>query len=126
MVWALDRLTREGVLETFEHIRKLTNWGVQFESCTEPHFRTTGPAGELMLAVAAWTAKQERVRLSERVIAGLERARKAGRIGGRPKRIVDRRKLAAMRASGLGYGAIGKKMGLPKSTVVSILKREAA
>ena len=53
VVWALDRFTREGVLETFEHIRRLTNYGVAFESYTEQHFRTTGPAGELMLAVSA-------------------------------------------------------------------------
>jgi hypothetical protein len=38
-VWALDRFTREGVLETFEHIRKLTTYGVGFESYTEAHFR---------------------------------------------------------------------------------------
>ena len=47
---ALDRLTRQGVLETFEYSRDLGRYGVQFESFTEPHFRTTGPAGELMLA----------------------------------------------------------------------------
>src|SRR5439155_848682 len=63
LVWALDRFTREGVLETFEYIRDLGKYGVQFESYSEPHFRTTGPAGELMLAVAAWIAKQERLRI---------------------------------------------------------------
>jgi hypothetical protein len=41
-----DRFTREGVLETFEHIRKLTTYGVGFESYTEAHFRSTGPAPE--------------------------------------------------------------------------------
>ena len=35
LVWSLDRFTREGVLETFEHIRRLTNYGVAFESYTE-------------------------------------------------------------------------------------------
>src|SRR5205807_843642 len=72
LVWALDRFTREGVLETFEYIRDLTKYGVEFESYSEAHFRTTGPAGELMLAVAAWIAKQERIRISERTKAGLE------------------------------------------------------
>src|SRR5215469_14056255 len=77
--WALDRLTRQGVLETFEYIRDLGRYGVQFESFTEPHFRTMGPAGELMLAVAAWIAQQERMRLAERTKAGLQRARAAGK-----------------------------------------------
>src|ERR1039458_4694286 len=66
LVWALDRLSREGVWETFEHIRRLRQHGVEFESFTEAHFRTTGPAGELMIAIAAWIAKQERIRISDR------------------------------------------------------------
>ena len=89
LVWALDRLTREGVAETFEYIKRLTSHGVQFVSFTEEHFRTTGPAGELMIAVAAWIAKQERIRISERVRAGLSRARalrtRSGRMIGRPR-----------------------------------------
>lgn len=78
LVWALDRFTREGVEETFKHIARLRDYGVAFESYTEPHFRTTGPAGELMLAVSAWIAKQERIRLHERITAGVERAQSKG------------------------------------------------
>jgi DNA invertase Pin-like site-specific DNA recombinase len=44
LVWALDRFSREGVAETFAHIKRLLDYGVQFESFTEPQFRTTGPA----------------------------------------------------------------------------------
>lgn len=58
--WALDRLSREGVAQTFEHIKTLLGYGVQYISYTEAHFRTTGPAGELMIAIAAWIAQQER------------------------------------------------------------------
>jgi DNA invertase Pin-like site-specific DNA recombinase len=65
IVWALDRLTREGILETFQHVQRLKDWGVAFESHQEPHFRTTGEAGELMLGIAAWIARQERLRISE-------------------------------------------------------------
>ena len=53
LVWALDRLAREGVAETFEYIKRVTGYGIQFVSFTEEHFRTTGPAGELMIAGAA-------------------------------------------------------------------------
>jgi DNA invertase Pin-like site-specific DNA recombinase len=83
VVWALDRFTREGVAETFAHVAKLKGYGIEFDSYTEPHFRTTGPAGELMLAVAAWIAKQERVRLHERITAGVERAKAQGKVFGR-------------------------------------------
>lgn len=100
VTWALDRLTREGVPETFLHIKRLRDHGVEFVSFTEEHFRTTGAAGELMIAIAAWIAKQERQRLVERTLAGLAMARKAGRVGGRPKKIVDRGKIRERRAAG--------------------------
>ena len=58
LVWALDRFTREGVLEAFQYIARLKASGVEFRSVTEEHFQTSGPAGELFLAVAAWMAKQ--------------------------------------------------------------------
>jgi DNA invertase Pin-like site-specific DNA recombinase len=56
VVWALDRFTREGVFETFTYIEKLRGFKIAFESYTEAHFRTTGPAGALMLAVPVSTA----------------------------------------------------------------------
>lgn len=122
VVWALDRLTREGVHQTFGYIEQLKQFGVAFESYTEPHFRTTGPAGELMLAVAAWIAKQERQRLSERTIAGLERARRAGRIGGRPRVVVDRERLAELDEEGWTVREIGAEMGISAASVSRLLK----
>jgi DNA invertase Pin-like site-specific DNA recombinase len=98
LVWALDRFTREGVAETFIHIKRLLDYGVQFESLTESHFRTTGAAGELMIAIAAWIAKQERVRISERTKAGLAVARSKGRIGGRRPKVFHRATAFSMRA----------------------------
>lgn len=128
LVWALDRFTREGVLETFLHVRKLLDNGVQFESYTEAHFRTTGPAGELMLAVAAWIAKQERVRISERTKAGLARAREQGRIGGRPAVIFDRYRALEMRAKKppMSWRAIARKLGVAQSSIRVALARLSA
>jgi DNA invertase Pin-like site-specific DNA recombinase len=77
----LDRLTRPGVYETFNYVRRLTSYGVRFESYTEAHFRTTGPAGELMLAVAAWIAQQD-----AHTKARLQRAKRQGQVLGRPAR----------------------------------------
>jgi DNA invertase Pin-like site-specific DNA recombinase len=125
LVWALDRFTREGVAETFIHVRKLLDYGVQFESYSEAHFRTTGPAGELMLAVAAWIAKQERIRISERTKAGLVRARAKGRIGGRRPKIFDRYAALKMRAQKppVSWRAIGRKLGVPQSSIRAALSR---
>jgi DNA invertase Pin-like site-specific DNA recombinase len=79
------RFSREGVVQTFDHVKKLKGYGVEFESYTEAHFRTTGPAGELMMAISAWIAQQEHKRIVERVRAGLKRARAQGKMLGRPR-----------------------------------------
>jgi len=119
LVWALDRFTREGVLETFTYVQKLRDLGVSFESFTEAHFRTTGPAGELMLAIAAWIAKQERQRISERTRAGIERARRDGKHCGRPRRVFRRDEVARLRdVDGLSWRVIAERLGVPVSTAV--------
>jgi DNA invertase Pin-like site-specific DNA recombinase len=119
LVWALDRLSREGVLETFEHVRRLTNYGVAFESYTEQHFRTTGPAGELMLAIAAWIAKQERIRISDRTKAGLARARRQGKVPGRPKRVFRRDEVVRLRdEERMSWRAIAAALDIPVMTAV--------
>lgn len=121
VVWALDRFSRQGVGETFDHIRCLGSHGVQFVSLTEAHFRTTGPAGELMIAVAAWIAKQERIRISERVRAGLDRVRMRGtRSGnpiGRPKVIFDRAKVLGLRDDGKPWREIARACGVGVTTI---------
>jgi DNA invertase Pin-like site-specific DNA recombinase len=117
VVCALDRFTREGVLKTFQHIEKLKSYGVAVESYTEPHFRTTGPAGDLMLPIAAWVAEQERLRISERTKAGLERARREGKHCGRPHKVFPRDRAAELRLRGLSWRAIARKLGVPHSTI---------
>jgi|ERR1700693_429214 len=119
LVWALDRFTREGILETFEHVRRLTTCGVAFESYTEQHFRTTGPAGEIMLAIAAWIAKQERLRISDRTKAGLERARREGKVPGRPKRVFRRDEVVRLRdVERMSWRAIAAALNIPVTTAV--------
>lgn len=121
LVWALDRFTREGVAETFQHIKRLTSHSVQFVSYTEEHFRTTGAAGELMIAVAAWIAKQERVRISERVRAGLGRARlhgtRSGKAVGRPRVVFNREKVVELRQRGKSWREIARACRVGATTV---------
>ena len=130
LVWALDRLTREGVAETFVYIKRLTSHGVQFVSFTEDHFRTTGPAGELMIAVAAWIAKQERIRISERVRAGLTRAMaqgtRSGNPVGRPNAIFDRQRIAELRRQGRSWREIAMASNAGVTTVRELALRNPA
>ena len=56
-----------------------------YRSFTEQYLDSTGIFKEAVIGILAAVAKQERVRLSERTIAGLQRAKAQGRVGGRPK-----------------------------------------
>ena len=78
LFWSLDRLSREGALETLQHLNRLTSYGIQWRSLTEQYLDSTGIFREAVIGILAVVAKQERVRLSERTKAGLERARKEG------------------------------------------------
>jgi DNA invertase Pin-like site-specific DNA recombinase len=81
LFWSLDRLSREGTVETLNHLQRLTGYGVNYRSFTEQYLDSTGVFKEAVIGILAAVAKQERVRLSERTIAGLERARAQGGVG---------------------------------------------
>jgi len=85
LFWALDRFSREGVLKTLNYLSDLESAGVQFKSYMERYVDSSGIFKEAILAILATLAKQERLRLSERVKAGLARARADGKTVGRPR-----------------------------------------
>jgi len=121
LFWSLDRFSREGVYETLQHLQRLTAYGVGYRSFTEQYLDSCGLFKDAVVSILATIAKQERVRLSERTIAGLERARSKGRIGGRPRVICNRDKVADLRRSGLSLSKIAKQMGIAKSTVARLV-----
>ena len=116
LFWSLDRLSREGALETLQHLNRLTGYGVQWRSLTEQYLDSTGMFRDAVISILAVVAKQERVRLSERTKAGLERARKQGKVLGRPRADVDASEIRELRARGLSWGAIGRQTGLARAT----------
>lgn len=125
LVWALDRFSREGIFATFDYIRTLKGHGVDFVSFQEPYFRTIGPAGDLLIAIMAWVAQQERKRIQERVLAGMRRARahgtKSGKTIGRQWTITDREKVREARAAGLSYTQIQAQFGLSRGVIQRII-----
>jgi DNA invertase Pin-like site-specific DNA recombinase len=116
LFWSLDRLSREGALETLQHLNRLTSYGIQWRSLTEQYLDSTGMFREAVISILAVVAKQERVRLSERTKAGLERARKEGKTLGRPKASVDGNDIRAMRARNLSWGEISRQTGFARAT----------
>ena len=121
LFWSLDRFSREGVYETLQHLQRLTSYGVGYRSFTEQYLDSCGLFRDAVISILATIAKQERVRLSERTIAGLQRARLQGRIGGRPRKECDREKLAELRRSGLSLAQIASQTGLSKTTVARMV-----
>jgi DNA invertase Pin-like site-specific DNA recombinase len=124
LFWSLDRLSREGTVQTLNHLERLTSYGVNYRSFTEQYLDSTGIFKEAVIGILAAVAKQERVRLSERTIAGLERAKAQGRIGGRPRTQDDPKTvklLSLLRAQGKSIRQIASELSLSSNTVMKVL-----
>lgn len=75
--WALDRLCREGEDATRDYLSLLKTYGISFYSYKEPYLSTENElVRSILIATLAWVAKQEALRQSERVKAGINRMRK--------------------------------------------------
>jgi DNA invertase Pin-like site-specific DNA recombinase len=121
LVWALDRLSREGMVATIGYLQRLAAAGVAFHSYSEPMLSTGNEmVRDIVLAVIARLAKMERQRISERTKAGLARVKAAGTRLGRPalgEKV--REKIAALvRANpAISTYAISKALKLDAKTV---------
>lgn len=122
--WSLDRLSREGVYTTLQHLKRLDDAKVCYRSHTEPYLDSCGLFKDAVLAILAVIAKQERIRISERVKAGLEVAKSKGRVGGRPKVTVDlilKGQVMVMKMEGETIQEIAAQTGVSKSQVHRLL-----
>lgn len=117
LVFDLSRLTREGPAAAFAYIERLAKSGVEFWSLTEEHFRTSGPAGDLFIAIAAFIAREERKTKSLRVRAGLDRAREQGKKLGRPAIALQGFVIARLRGQGMSIRRIAETLQASPSTV---------
>ena len=81
VVWKLDRLSRS-LRDVLTIMERLSEAGAGFRSLTEA-IDTTTPAGRMMMQMVGAFAEFERAMLRERTKAGLDSARREGRIGGR-------------------------------------------
>lgn len=79
LVWALDRLSREGALAVLSLVDKLKQYNVKVISYQESWTEAPGQLADLLYAITGWVANMESERRSERTKAGLERARREGK-----------------------------------------------
>jgi len=121
LFWALDRFTREGALETLQHLQRLTSLGVDWMSFTEQYLDSTGIFKDAIIGILATIAKQERIRLSDRTKAGMEKARKNGAAIGRPRCDLDVQAIRDKRAAGGSIASISAELGVSGMTVRRVL-----
>ena len=123
LFWSLDRLSREGVSATLNHLERLTAAGVNWRSFTEEYLDSCGIFRDAVLSILATIAKQERVRRSERAAAAIARLRRAGHTEhlGRPRLVVDRAKARQLHEQGLSVRKIARQMGLSIATAHRIV-----
>ena len=96
-------------LETFQSLR------IEFVSLTEG-VDTSTPMGKMVFTVLGAVAELERSLIVERVKAGLRNARAKGKRLGRPRVVVDVRRVATLRAEGHSWATIAERLGIGEGT----------
>ncbi len=123
VVWKLDRLGRS-LAHLLSIVTSLKDKKVAFRSLTEG-MDTTTPSGELLFHLFGALAQYERSLTQERVVAGLQAARRRGRIGGRPQAITGEKLEAITNAlgSGMSKAAICRNFGVKRTTLIETLNQ---
>jgi DNA invertase Pin-like site-specific DNA recombinase len=128
LFWSLDRLSREGVSATLNHLERLTAAGVEWRSFTEQYLDSCGVFRDAVLSILATIAKQERIRRSERASAAVARLRSQGttdHLGRKPKLIGAKLEIVRrLHEEGLSLRAIAAKVHASAMTVQRIIQRE--
>ncbi len=123
LFWSLDRWSREGTRATIKSLEQLESYGINFKSYSEQYIDSCGIFKDVVISLLSTLAKQEKLRISERVLIGLARSSKKG---GRPKienELIN--KIKNMKMEGLSNRMIGKELKLSHSTVGVYLKMVA-
>jgi DNA invertase Pin-like site-specific DNA recombinase len=95
---------------------------VKYRSLQEQWIDSLGALSDAIVGILATVAKFEADRMSSRVRSGLARAKAEGKVLGRPRSIVDRGKLAAMRKKGMSLREIAATTGKSAMTIQRLLK----
>jgi len=121
LFWSLDRFSREGVLKTVLRLNELEAYDIKFVSYTEPYLSNLGHFRDAIVALLAALAKQEQIRISERVKAGLARAKSQGVRLGRPEVNLDVDEVLRLRRRGFSLRRIAKRLNCSKSKIWAAL-----
>jgi len=122
MVWSIDRLGRslQNLMEILNDL-KSKNIDLYMD---QQAIDTTTPTGSLMFAMIGAFSEFEREMIRERVVSGLDNARKKGRIGGRPTNLTDeiRLKIVELKGAGVSIRKIKDECSVGTATVYKVLR----
>lgn len=115
LFWSLDRWTREGTRATIKYLEQLESYGVRYKSYSEQYIDSCGIFKDVVISLLSTLARQEKVRISERVKLGLARTSKKGGRLTLQSEIVER--IKSLKNQGCSNRYIGKTLNLSHSTV---------
>ena len=138
LCWKLDRFGRS-LLNCKAALLQLQSHGIRFIASSQNiDTDESNPASRFLVHILMAAAEFERELIRERSAAGLNRYRQqfdAGKVGketrsrsgknlpvGRPKRVLDRHSVTALRAQGLSYRQIASRFGAGEGTVRRVLQ----
>lgn len=123
LFYALDRFTREGTRKTIHYLQMLDDYGVSYKSYTEQYIDSSGIFKDVIVSLLSTLALQEKIRISQRVKAGLEKSKILyGRIGGRPTLEATKiEKIRQLKSSGMSIMAISKELRISRGSIYAYL-----
>jgi DNA invertase Pin-like site-specific DNA recombinase len=80
----------------------------------------------MVFTVLGSVAELERSLIAERVKAGLRNARAKGKRRGRPRKVLDASRIAALCAGGAGWKEISRELGVGVGTVLRVAQEGSA
>src|SRR5215471_103177 len=108
IVARFDRFARS-VSHLLRALEEFSHLGIDFVSVSES-IDTSTPMGKMIFTVLGAVAELERNLIKVRVHMGITRARKQGKPLGRPRIEIDPRQVAGLRARGLSWNQIARKL----------------
>jgi DNA invertase Pin-like site-specific DNA recombinase len=119
-VWKLDRFGRS-VKHVVVSLADFEALGIVFMSLKD-NLDLSTPSGRLMFQIIAAMAEFERALIQERVRSGLQNAKRQGKRLGRPPLVVDKARIARLRASGASIRAISAQLEVSPATVHKVVR----
>jgi len=122
-IYRFDRISRAGILHSFRVLEKIRETGAKIVSVADP-FQVDGPFGDLVLAILAYVAQQERETLRLRQESARKRLESEGREWGRPSStsLLQRQLICERATKGESCRKIAMALKIPKSTVARVIQ----